>query len=126
MDDLLTRMTVNVIRRTEGPMHLRLVLQPTMALIFATIDGLKDAKNGKPPYFWSLITASGQRVEMIRNGWKSIGKVFLLAAVLDAVYQFIVQGFIYPGGAIIVAFVLAIVPYLIMRGSVTRLAPKKR
>ena len=62
---------------------------------------------------------------MIKDGWKSVGKVFIIALVLDAVYQIVVLRFLYPGEALIVAFVLAIVPYLILRGLVTRLARRK-
>jgi hypothetical protein len=50
--------------------------------------------------------------------------VFLFALVLDGVYQFIVQRFIYPGEALLTAFILAILPYLIVRGLVGRFAPK--
>lgn len=80
---------------------------------------------GKPPYFWALIASSAHRAEMIRDGWKSVGKVFILALVLDVVYQIIVLRFVYPGEALIAAFVLAIVPYLILRGLVNRLIPRK-
>jgi hypothetical protein len=48
--------------------------------------------------------------------------VFILALVLDVVYQIIELHFVYVGEVIIVAFVLAILPYLILRGLVTRLA----
>jgi len=65
---------------------------------------------------------SGQREEMLKEGWKSVGRVFILALVLDIVYQVIVLRFVYPGEAIIVAFILAILPYLILRGVITRLA----
>jgi hypothetical protein len=41
------------------------------------------------------------------------------------VYQIAVLRFVYPGEAIIVAFGLAIVPYLILRGLVNRLVPRK-
>jgi hypothetical protein len=44
--------------------------------------------------------------------------------VLDVIYQIIVQRFVYPGEALITAFILAIVPYLILRGLVTRIARK--
>lgn len=37
--------------------------------------------------------------------------MFILALILDVVYQIIVLRFVYPGEAIIVAFVLAIMPY---------------
>ena len=59
---------------------------------------------------------------MLRDGWKSVGKVFVLALVLDAVYQVMVLRFVYPGEALVVALLLAIVPYLVLRGLVTRLA----
>jgi hypothetical protein len=59
---------------------------------------------------------------MIKDGWKSVGKLFILALVLDVVYQILVLRFVYPGETIIVAFVLAIVPYLILRGLVNRIA----
>jgi hypothetical protein len=62
---------------------------------------------------------------MAKDGWKSVGKVFILALVLDAVYQIIEQRFVYPGEMLIVAFVLAIVPYLILRGLVTRVARRQ-
>ena len=51
--------------------------------------------------------------------------MFILALALDVVYQIIVLRFVYPGEALIVAFILAITPYLILRGLVTRLARKK-
>jgi len=124
MDDMVTRFTTNIIARTEGPLHFRILLQPAMAMFFAFLDGRRDARTGAPPYFWSLVTVPEHRAEMVRNGWKSIGKVFIFAMVLDAIYQWIVQRFIYPGEMIVVSFILAIVPYLIVRGVVTRLMRK--
>ena len=57
---------------------------------------------------------------MLEDGWKSVGKVFVLALVLDVVYQIIVMRFVYAGEAFVTAVTLAIVPYLIVRGLVTR------
>jgi hypothetical protein len=107
-------------------MKFRLILQPAMAAFFAVRSGLADARAGKPPYFWALLCHHGQREAMLKDGWKSISRVFILALVLDVVYQVIVLRFVYPGEAVIVAFVLAIVPYLIVRGLTTRIARKKR
>ena len=50
---------------------------------------------------------------MLRDGWKSVGKVFILAMVLDVIYQLIELRRVYPGEVILVAIVLAILPYLI-------------
>jgi hypothetical protein len=126
MEDIFLRVLDNIIARVSGPMSFRFYLQPTMACIFAVLSGLKDAKMNKVPYFWALLTDRNHRREMLKDGWKSVGKVFILALVLDVAYQIIVQRFVYPGEAIIVALVLAILPYLILRGLVTRLARKMR
>lgn len=125
MDNMWMRVGSQLIARVSGPLKFRLVLQPAMASFFAIRSGLADARAGKPPYFWALLSDPGQRDDMIKDGWKSVGKVFILALVLDVVYQIIVLRFVYPGEAVIVAFVLAILPYLILRGLVTRLAGKK-
>ncbi len=124
MDELWMRLTQGVIERTTGPLHFRLILQPAVAVVLAVIAGLKDAKAGNPPYFWGLLNDASHRREMLRNGWKSVGKVFVIAWVLDLAYQFIVTRSVFPGGAILVAIVLAIIPYLIVRGLVTRIARK--
>ena len=124
MDDMWTRVGEQQMARVSGPMHFRLVLQPGMATIFAVISGLKDARMAKPPYFWSLLNDPSHRKEMLKDGWHGVGRVFILAVVLDAIYQAYVLHFFYVGEAIIVAIVLAIAPYLILRGIVTRLARK--
>ncbi len=122
MMDIWTRVGDQLADRVTGPMKFRLVLQPLMATIFAVRSGLADARAGRTPYFWCLLTDPAQRTDMLRDGWKSVGKVFILAIVLDVVYQIIELRFVYVGEAIIVAFILAILPYLCLRGIVTRVA----
>ena len=122
MHDIWLRIMENMADRISGPLHFRLLLQPVMAAIFAIIAGLKDAREGRAPYFWSLFTDPVNRAEMLKDGWKGIGKVFVLAIVLDVIFQIKVLQFVYPGEAIIVAISLAILPYLILRGLVTRIA----
>ncbi len=125
MDDLFSRLFHDLIARLSGPMQFRLVLQPVMALIFAVRDGLKDARLGKPPYFWALFTDKTHRKDMLKDGWKSVGRVFLLGIVMDAIYQFIALKTFYPGEALIVAFILAIIPYLLIRGPLSRIVKRK-
>jgi hypothetical protein len=122
MDDLWLRITDNLVDRVSGPLHLRLVLQPVIASILAVRAGMKDARAGKPPYFWALATDPAHRRDMLEDGWKSIGKVFVLALVLDVAYQMIANRFVYVGEAVVVACVLAIVPYLLLRGLVNRIS----
>jgi hypothetical protein len=125
MDEMWTRIGTDMIDRVSGPLKFRLVLQPLMAAFFAIRSGLADAKAGRSPYFWALLSERGHREYIMKDGFKSVGKVFILALALDVVYQIIVRRFVYPGEAVIVAFILAIVPYLILRGIVTRVARRK-
>jgi hypothetical protein len=122
MVDLWTLFADNLQDRVSGPMKFRIVLQPIMATLLAIRSGLKDAKSGARPYFWSLLSTPGHRMEIIKDGWKSVGRLFLLAVALDLVYQAIVQSSIRLRAAIFVAIVLAIVPYLLLRGTITRIA----
>jgi hypothetical protein len=122
MDQMWERVGSQLLARVSGPMKFRLVLQPCMAAFFAIRAGLADAKAGRPPWFWELVSNPPERDDMIKEAWKRIGKVFILALVLDAVYQLIELHFIYPGEMIIVAFVLAIVPYVLLRGPAMRVA----
>jgi hypothetical protein len=107
--------------RIDGPMSLRLILQPLVALFFALRDGIRDAREGHSPYFWALFTEPGHRREKLASGWKSIGKVFIIAIVLDLVFEYIVFHGFRPIGALIAGVVLALIPYLLLRGPVNRL-----
>jgi hypothetical protein len=125
IDDIWMRFLENMVARVSGPMKLRLFLQPTMAAIFAIRSGLKDAREGRPPFLWTVLTNPASRDYLIKDGWKSVGKVFIIAMALDIVYQLIVARFIYPLEVIVTAFLLAIVPYICLRGLTTRIARKK-
>lgn len=121
MEDFLSRVIESFLGRVDGPMKLRMVLQPLMAVIFAVRDGHRDAHQRKPPYGWALFTNPEHRHEMIKDGWKSIGKVFIIACVIDAIYQVIITRWIHPVQALTIAVVLAIVPYLLIRGPINRM-----
>jgi len=106
--------------RIAGPMSFRFLIQPLMALFFAVRDGRKDAREGKAPYFWALFNNPGHRREMLQSGWKSVGKVFIIAMILDLVFQIIAFHGIRPGGAMVAGVILAIIPYLLLRGPLNR------
>lgn len=114
-----------ILARPQGPLSFRFYLQPAMAMFFAVRDGLRDARTGEPPYFWSLFTEPGHRKEWLRSGWRSIGKIIVLAFVLDVVYEILVFHGLRPIQSIFVALELAVVPYLLLRGPVTRLARRR-
>jgi hypothetical protein len=126
MEDMLIRMWTNFGDRVSGPMSFRLILQPTMAALLAIRAGLKDAREGRSAYLWTTLTDEAQRVALLREGWAAIARVFLLAIIMDGVYQFIVQRWIYLGEVLIVAILLAVVPYVLIRGPVMRIARQWR
>jgi hypothetical protein len=121
MEDLWTRIVTDLAGRLDGPLSLRFLLQPTVASILAIRDGLADARAGRPPYFWSMLSAPVERRAMLREGWRSVTKVFLLACVFDVAYQLLVFRRVYPVEALLVAGGLAFIPYLLLRGPVARL-----
>ena len=122
MEDYFLRVWNNLGVRVSGPFSLRLFLQPTMATIFAIRDGLKDAKTGRPPYFYSVFTDSTHRSARLKEGWHAVAKVFILAIILDATFQLIMFRWVYPVEVVLVAFLLAFLPYLLIRGPVNRIA----
>lgn len=124
MDEFFSRSLQDLMGRADGPMHLRLVLQSGVAAVLAIRAGLKDARIGDPPFLWSLASEPSRRAQLLRQAWKDIGKVFVAALVLDIVYQKIAIGTFYPGQAVIVAIVLAVLPYSLLRALVTRLFGK--
>jgi hypothetical protein len=126
MVDILMRFWDNLIGRLSGPMSFRLVIQPTVAGVLAIRAGIKDAREGRPAFLWAAVTNPAYRTELVRQGWRDVGKVFVLAVVLDAVYQLIVQRGVFLLELLIVATVLAIVPYVLIRGPVSRIAAKLR
>ena len=121
MDDFLSRFTQDLMGRLGGPLSLRFILQPLMSMIFAIRDGMKDAKTGQPAYFWSFFSDPSHRAERLQQGWKSVGKIFILAIVLDFAYQVIEFQRIYLGEALLTALILALVPYLLLRGPINRI-----
>jgi hypothetical protein len=125
VEEALRRGWENLIGRSDGPMNFRLILQPAVAILFAIRAGLRDARNGQMPFLWAIFSNPGQRRQLLRQGWKDVGTVFIVALILDSIYQVIVHAGIYTLELLITATILAIVPYAMTRGLVTRLARRQ-
>jgi len=121
MEEFFTRVWQNLLARVSGPLQFRLVLQPAMAVFFAVRAGFNDAREKRPAFFWTIFTDKTQRQKLLKEGWKAVGKVFVIAMIVDSIYQGIVLHRFYPGEALIVAIILAIVPYVVIRGPLNRL-----
>ena len=117
-----------LIGRSGGPFALRFIMQPVMATILGIRAGRKDARHNKPPYFWSIFKAGGMydRRAILRDGWGDVWKAFAVAIGLDVIYEIIAFRWVYPIQALIIATVLALLPYLIFRGISNRVASKRK
>ena len=122
MEDLFARMWGNLVGRIGGPLSFRLIIQPMVAVFFAVRAGWKDAKQGRVPYGWKIISNPVKRRELLREGWKDIAKVFVAAVVIDLIYQIIELQWLHPEEALIVAAMLALLPYLLLRGLANRVS----
>ena len=116
------RLWQNLVEEPTGPMRFRFILQPLMAAIVAIRDGRKDARTGRSPYFWTVLRKPQERVARLREGLNATARIFLLGIAMDAIYQVIVLKRFYPVEALIIALLLAFVPYLLIRGPVARIA----
>ena len=125
MEDTLHRIWVDLIGRLTGPLTLRLYLQPAMAALLAIRDGMKDVRNGEPPFLRTVLTEPGRRRPRIIDALKSIGKVIVAAIALDLLYEVIVFRALRPVETLDVAIVLAVLPYMLVRGAVNRLARRR-
>ena len=124
IDNLFSDMWEGLVSRSTGPLKFRFFLQPSVAIFLAIRAGLRDWRQGKAPFLWDFLADASKRKDLFRDFRKSVGKLFLLACLLDCIYQLIVLHWLYPFEAVIVAALLAIVPYLVVRGPVNRIATR--
>jgi hypothetical protein len=112
----------DMLARPGGTMTFRFILQPCMAAFAALRNGLRDARAGRSPYFWTLLFKPEERMGRLREGIASTSQIILLGLIMDMIYQFIVLKTFYAAQAMIVALVLAFIPYVLLRGPFARIA----
>ena len=120
--EALQRFWHHLIERPDGPMRFRFVLQPVMAAIAAIHDGRSDARLGRTPYLMTVLRNPQERIGRLRDGLNATARIILLGLTMDIIYQAVVLRTFYPDEALVVALLLAFVPYLIIRELVVRIA----
>jgi len=116
------RLWQDLVARPVGPLSFRFVLQPLMSAVIAVHDGIQDARTGRSPYLWTIVSNSAERGARLREGLSAASKIIVLGLVIDAIYQLYALETFRPGEALIVSMALAFVPYLLIRGPVARVA----
>src|SRR5262245_16891738 len=126
MEEAFRQAWEEIFGRLDGPMSLRLIIQPVVATFLAIRAGWADAREGRPIFFWTLARDPARTRVMLKNLWRIAGKVFIIALILDSIYQIIVFHWIYPIQLLIVATLLALVPCMIVRAVGNRIVSMAR
>jgi len=105
----------DIFARATGPMTFRFYLQPTMALIAALHDGLRDTRFGHHSFFWTAASDPTKQAGRLREGLRATARIVLLGLSMDVIYQIKVLDRFYPVEALMMAILLAVVPYFIFR-----------
>ena len=96
--DLLLRIWDHIEHRINGPLHLRFIVQPAMAMLVA----IRVAR--RPP---------AERTD----GWRDIAAVWMVAACIDAIYQVVMFRWLDVGETVLIASLLSLAPYILLSES---------
>jgi hypothetical protein len=66
--DIAIRIWDHLLARPSGPLALRFLMQPIVSAAFAIRDGIKDARTGQSPYFWTIATNDAERRSRLAEG----------------------------------------------------------
>ncbi len=120
--EMLTSRVENLLGRTAGPLNFRLLIMPLVVTVLAIRAHRRDVREGRPTVLFAFLKDPTKRHRLLRSGLKDVGKVFIMACVLDTTYQIWVLRSFYLGEMLVVAVVCAIIPYCLVRGLITRTA----
>jgi hypothetical protein len=109
-------------KRLAGPGRFRFVMQPLTAIILGILNGLADARAGRPPYLYGVFLHRDLRKDLVKTGFSSIVNLLLMGILLDAVFQRIILGAVHPVPALIIGPFLIVGPYAVARALTNRLA----
>lgn len=116
------RFWTDIFDRASGPMTIRFYLQPTLALIAALKDGIRDARFGHKAFFWTARRDPAYQGGRLREGAIATSQMMLIGLAMDVIYQFKVLKQFYPAEAVVMVLLLAVIPYFVFRWVVERIA----
>jgi hypothetical protein len=116
------RFVDDMVARLHGPGRLRLIFQPTVAILLGARDGVKDAREGKLPFLWGLVFHPVDRPGLLRSALASVRNLVAVAILLDVASQFLIFRRANPFAALILGPVLIGFPYASSRALTNRIA----
>src|SRR5512136_3273599 len=95
--EMLSQRWEHLLGRLSGPLNFRLMVMPLVVTILAVRAHLRDVREGRPTVLGAFFCDPDKRRRLLRSGLKDVGKVFIVACVLDTTYQIVVLRSFYPG-----------------------------
>ena len=120
--DVFSRGSHQMIGRISGPLNFRLIITPIIVTLMALTAGWRDAQHGEPAFFWALVSDPEKRRARMQAVWASIKRVIIVASIIDMLYQLYAFRAYYVFQTILLVIVVAILPYILVRGATTRIA----
>ncbi len=111
-------------RDLTGKGHLRLIVQPLVALALGIPLGIGDGKRGERPLMARILETSQRRKELIKELFKRAAVPFCVAIALDCFLQYKTLGHVRPVAAVVVGCLLVLLPYGIARGVANRIVTR--
>ena len=119
------RFLEDIVARLHGPGRLRFILQPLVAIVLGTRDGIKDARAGRPPFLRNLLFRSADRTVLMRSALAAVRDLLALAILLDVISQLIIFRMIHPAAALLIGPVLIAFPYASSRAVANRVEKRR-
>lgn len=112
----------DMMARLSGPGRLRFVMQPVVAILLGTRDGVQDARVGLAPFLWGLVFRAEHRTQLLRSYYASVESLVAIAVLLDIIAQYLIFHNVHPGAALILGPVLISMPYALARAFANRIS----
>jgi hypothetical protein len=116
----------DMVARLSGPGRLRFIMQPAMAILLGTRDGIRDARAEMVPFLWGLVFHREHRHELLRSWLASVESLVAIAILLDIISQYLIFRNVHPGAAVILGPVLISLPYALSRAFANRISRRMR
>jgi uncharacterized protein YacL len=113
-----------IARDLAGKGRVRLILQPTMAILLGIRVGLADARAGKPPFILRMLTLRNERFKLFKESIRAAIIPLCIALLLDSILQFITLRFVRPLAAVVVGVILVWIPFVVARALSNRAATR--
>jgi hypothetical protein len=120
--DLLQRSVEQLLGRASGPLHLRLLMMPTVVSVITVRAAFREAREQALAARPSMPSRADARPHTLRGLSQDIGRVVVMACILDSAYQVFVLGTFRPLQLVIVVVATAVLPYVLLLPPLSLLA----